>query len=109
MTAGNLWAAAILVAIAAACGHAVFMVFWTIPPVFLEARGAAMGIATISALGQFGGLSGPAVVGWAFLETGSNYIGFSVAAVTIFIGTLLAVFGITHTRLHRPARGGFIQ
>ena len=56
----------------------------------------------ISALGQFGGLSGPAVVGWAFHETGSIYVGFTVAAVAIFLGTLLVVFGIPHTRLRRP-------
>jgi hypothetical protein len=80
----------------AASGYAVVMVFWTIPPVFLEARGAAMGIGMISALGQFGGLSGPAVVGWAFQETGSIYIGFAIAAVTILLGTLLAVFAIPH-------------
>jgi ACS family phthalate transporter-like MFS transporter len=103
LAAGNLWATAVLVAIAAAGGYAVFMVFWTVPPMFLEARGAAMGIAMISAPGQFGGLSGPAVVGWAFNSTGSIYIGFSVAAVTIFFGTLLAVFAIPHTRLRKPA------
>ena len=103
LAAGNLWASACLVAIAAASGYAVFMVFWTVPPVFLEARGAAMGIGMISALGQFGGLSGPAVVGWAFHETGSIYVGFTVAAVAIFLGTLLVVFGIPHTRLRRPA------
>ena len=102
LAAGSLWATALLVAVAAASGYAVFMVFWTIPPVFLEARGAAMGIGMISALGQFGGLSGPAVVGWAFQETGSIYIGFSVAAATIFVGTLLAVFAIPHTRLRKP-------
>jgi ACS family phthalate transporter-like MFS transporter len=102
LVSASLWATGILVAIAAAAGYAVFMVFWTIPPVFLEARGAAMGIGMISALGQFGGLSGPAVVGWAFHETGSIYIGFTLAAVTIFLGTLLAVFAIPHTRLRRP-------
>jgi MFS family permease len=103
LAAGSLWATGLLVAIAAAAGYAVFMVFWTIPPVFLEARGAAMGIAMISAVGQFGGLSGPAVVGWAFHETGSIYVGFTIAALTIFIGTLLAVFAIPHTRLRKPA------
>jgi MFS family permease len=103
LTAGSLWATAVLVAIAAASGYAVFMVFWTIPPVFLESRGAAMGIAMISALGQFGGLSGPAVVGWAFQETGNIYVGFSLAAGALLIGTLLAVFVIPHTRLREPA------
>ena len=63
-----------------------------------------MGIGMISALGQFGGLSGPAVVGWAFHETGSIYVGFTIAAaVIIFLGTLLAVFAIPHTRLRKPA------
>ena len=104
LAAGSLWATAVLVAIGAASGYAVFMVFWTIPPVFLEARGAAMGIAMISAVGQFGGLSGPAVVGWAFHETGSIYIGFAVAAAALFLGTLVAVFAIPHTRLRKAAR-----
>jgi MFS family permease len=103
LVSGSLWATGITVAVAAAAAYAVFTVFWTVPPVFLEARGAAMGIGMISALGQFGGLSGPAVVGWAFHETGSIYVGFSIAAVTIFIGTLLAVFTIPYTRLRRPA------
>ncbi len=102
LTAGSLWATAVLVAVAAASGYAVFMVFWTVPPVFLESRGAAMGIAMISALGQFGGLSGPAVVGWAFQDTGSIYVGFSIAAATLAVGTLLAAFAIPHTRLRRP-------
>jgi ACS family phthalate transporter-like MFS transporter len=102
LTAGSLWATAALVAVAAASGYAVFMVFWTVPPVFLESRGAAMGIAMISALGQFGGLSGPAVVGWAFQDTGSIYVGFSIAAGTLAVGTLLAVFAIPHTRLRKP-------
>jgi ACS family phthalate transporter-like MFS transporter len=101
LVSGSLWATGVLVAVAAAAGYAVFMVFWTVPPVFLEARGAAMGIAMISALGQLGGLSGPAVVGWAFQETGSIYVGFSVAAVTILVGTLICVFAIPHTRLRR--------
>jgi MFS family permease len=101
LTAGSLWVTAVLVAVAASCGYAVFMVFWTIPPVFLEARGAAMGIAMISALGQFGGLSGPAVVGWAFQATGSIYVGFTLAAGILLAGTLLAVFAIPHTRLRK--------
>lgn len=102
LAAGNLWLTGILVAIGAANAYAVFMVFWTVPPVFLEARGAAMGIAMISALGQFGGLSGPAVVGWAFQRSGSIYVGFTISAVAICLGTLLAVFAIPHSRLRKP-------
>ncbi len=102
LTAGNLAASATLIGLAVASAYAFFMVFWTVPPVFLEARGAAMGIAMISALGQFGGLSGPAVVGWAFQSTGSIYIGFTLAAVIFGVGTLLATFAIPHARLRKP-------
>lgn len=61
-----------------------------------------MGIGLISAMGQFGGLSSRAVIGSAFQSTGSIYVGFAIAAVTIFFGTLLAVFAIPHTRLCKP-------
>ena len=101
LAAGNLWATALLVMFSAGGGYAVFTVFWTIPPVYLDGRGAAMGIALVSALGQFGGLSGPAVVGWAFQETGSLYIGLSVAALMLLIGTAVVVFAIPHARLRR--------
>jgi hypothetical protein len=30
-------------------------------------------------------------------------VGFTIATVPIFVGTLLAVFAIPHTRLRRPA------
>ena len=103
LVSGSLWQTGVLVSLSAASAYAVFMVFWTLPPVFLESRGAAMGIGMISALGQFGGLTGPAVVGWALDKTGSIYAGFAIAAGLVLIGTLLAVFVIPHTRLKRPA------
>jgi sugar phosphate permease len=102
LAAGSLWASAVLIALGLASCYAFFMVFWTVPPVFLEARGAAMGIAMISALGQFGGLSGPAIVGWAFQSTGNIYFGFSLAAGILFVGTLIAVFALPHGGLHKP-------
>ena len=102
LAAHSLWATAVLIAIGAAGGYTVFIVFWTIPPVFLEGRGAAMGIAMVSALGQFGGLSGPAVVGWAYQATGNIYIGLSIAAGVLLTGTAVAVFAIPHSRLRKP-------
>jgi MFS family permease len=101
LVAGNLWATAFLVMLSAGGGYAVFTVFWTIPPLWLEGTGAAMGIAMISALGQFGGLSGPAVVGWVFQETGSLYTGLAIAALLLLVGTAIAVFAIPHARLMR--------
>ena len=102
LAASSLWGSSLLLALAVAFAYSFFMVFWTIPPVFLEARAAAMGIAMISALGQFGGLSGPAIVGWAFQETGSLYVGFNIAAGIMLVGTLLGTFVIPHTRLRKP-------
>jgi MFS family permease len=103
LASGSIWVTAVLIAIGAGGGYGMFMVFWTIPPVFLEARGAALGIAMISSLGQFGGLSGPSIVGWIFQETRNIYIGYSLAAAMLLIGTLLSVFAIPHTRLRKPA------
>jgi len=101
LASSSLWATSILVGLGAANGYAVFMVFWTLPPVFLEARGAAAGIAMISALAQFSGLTGPAMVGWVYQKTGSIYVGFSICAVAIGLGTLLAAFGLPHRRVPR--------
>jgi MFS transporter, ACS family, tartrate transporter len=79
--------------------YALFMVFWTIPSVWLEGRGAASGIALISSMGQFGGLLGPWSVGKLSDMTGSLNTGLSMAAILIGIGTLLATFAIPHRRL----------
>lgn len=100
--AGSVWITAVLIMLGAAGGYVVFTVFWTIPPAYLEGRGAAMGIAMVSAIGQLGGLSGPAVVGWAYKSTGSLYLGLSIAGAVILAGTAVAVFAIPHTRLRRP-------
>ncbi len=105
LAVGNLWLTAFLVILSAGGGYAVFTVFWTIPPVWLEGRGAAMGIAMISCVGQFGGLSGPALVGWVLDRTGSLYAGLTVAAGLLLAGTLVAVFMIPHGRLRKPAGG----
>jgi MFS family permease len=93
---------AILIAVGLAFGYSNFMVFWTLPPVFLEARAAAAGIAIISSLGQWGGLSGPALVGWLYQSTGSIYIGYDVAATGLLISALLATFVLPHARARKP-------
>ena len=65
-------------------------------------RGAAVGIAMVSAIGQLGGLSGPAVVGWAYKSSGSLYLGLCIAGTVLLAGTAVAVFAIPHARLRRP-------
>jgi MFS family permease len=101
---GSVTMTAVLIGIGLAFAYSNFMVFWTIPPAFLEARAAAMGIALISSVAQLGGLSGPAVVGWIFQRTGSIYTGYAIAATALLIGTLLATFAIPHTRLRKPGQ-----
>ncbi len=102
LASGSVWATAGLIAIGAGAAYGNFMVFWTVPPVFLEARGAAVGIALISSLGQFGGLTGPSVVGWIFQETGNIYTGYGIAAAVLLAGTMLSTFALPHERLRKP-------
>jgi nitrate/nitrite transporter NarK len=94
-------ATAALIAVGLAFGYSFFMVFWTLPPVFLEARAAAAGIAMISSVGQLGGLAGPAMVGWLYQSTGSIYVGYHVAATGMLISALLATFALPHARARK--------
>jgi len=48
------------------------------------------------------GLSGPALLGWAYRETGSVYVGVGIAVAALLVGTALAMFAIPHARLPRP-------
>jgi len=95
----SLWGTAAMLSVCVGTAYALFTVFWTIPSVWLEARGAASGIALISSMGQFGGLLGPWSVGKLSDMTGSLNTGLSMAAILIGIGTLLATFAIPHRRL----------
>jgi MFS family permease len=95
----SLWGTATMLSVCVGTAYALFMVFWTIPSVWLEGRGAASGIALISSMGQFGGLLGPWSVGKLSDMTGSLNTGLSMAAILIGIGTLLATFAIPHRRL----------
>ena len=98
----SVLATVMLIAAGLAFSYSNFMVFWTLPPVFLEARAAAAGIALISSLGQVGGLTGPALVGWLYQTTGSIYIGYDVVATAMLIGALLATFVLPHARTRKP-------
>jgi MFS family permease len=105
LASGSVWVTACLIGCGAAGGYAMFMVFWTLPPVFLEARAAALGIGMISGIGQCAGLIGPAVVGWIFQVTKNIYLGFSLAAGIMLFGTILGAFCFPHARLRKPAAG----
>ena len=59
-----------------------------------------MRIAMFSALGLFGGRSGPCVAEWAFRKAGGRYVGFNLAAAILLLGV-----AIPHTRLRKAAAG----
>ena len=75
--------------------------FWTLPPAFLTGTSAAAGIALINLAGNFGGFTGPALMGWASDATGSYSGGLLVGAAPVVLSaTILAVMAF---RSARPA------
>jgi len=66
---------------------------WAMPGQFLAGPAAAAGIAVINALGNLGGLAGPAVIGWLRGVTGSFAGGlyFVAALLVLSAGLTLAL------------------
>ena len=62
--------------------------FWTLPPLFLNGRAAATGIALISSVGSVGGFVSPYVVGLIRTATG-NY-----SAALLFLAGVMLVSGV---------------
>jgi ACS family tartrate transporter-like MFS transporter len=82
--------------------------FWSLPPAFLTGTGAAAGIAVINLAGNFGGFTGPSLMGWASDATGSYGGGLIVGAVPVIVsGTILTVMAFRSTRrvVASPASG----
>ena len=63
--------------------------FWTLPPVFLTETSAAAGIALISLAGNFGGFTGPALMGWGSDMTGGYSGGLLLGAVPVVISAAI--------------------
>ena len=82
--------------------------FWTLPPAFLTGTSAAAGIALINLAGNFGGFTGPALMGWASDTTGSYGGGLLVGAAPVVLSaTILAVMAFRSARpaVTLPANG----
>jgi MFS transporter, ACS family, tartrate transporter len=82
--------------------------FWSLPPAFLTGTGAAAGIAVINLAGNFGGFTGPSLMGWASDATGSYGGGLIVGAVPVIVsGTILTVMAFRSARrvVASPASG----
>jgi ACS family tartrate transporter-like MFS transporter len=75
--------------------------FWTLPPAFLTGTRAAAGIALINLAGNFGGFTGPALMGWASDATGSYSGGLLIGAVPVILSA--AILTVMAFRPARPA------
>jgi ACS family tartrate transporter-like MFS transporter len=74
--------------------------FWTLPPTILTGTSVAAGIALINLAGNFGGFTGPALMGWASDATGSYGGGLLVGAAPVVISAvILAAMAFRSARL----------
>lgn len=66
-------------------------IFWTYPTAYFGGVGAAAGIATINALGNFGGFVAPSVKTWFEQRFESDAAGLYFLAVSAFIAAILVI------------------
>lgn len=77
--------------------------FWTLPPLLLGGTAAAVGIAVVNSLGNFGGFVGPSAVGFLTQVTGDTRSGLAVLGIALLFGgfAVLALKG-AETRATGP-------
>ena len=75
--------------------------FWNLPPAFLTGTSVAAGIAFINLAGNFGGFTGPSLMGWASDATGSYGGGLLVGAIPVVVSA--AILAAMAFRSARPA------
>lgn len=64
---------------------------WSMPTMFLSGAAAATGIATINSIGNLGGFTGPAMIGWVKDQTGSFAGGLYFVAGLLILSTVLTL------------------
>ena len=65
--------------------------FWTIAGSFFTGAAAAVCIALVNTIAQFGGLIGPWLIGWVKDRTGSYALSLDLLAAFLFVAALIAV------------------
>ena len=83
-----------LLACACLAAYGGFVVFWTVPPMFLPGESKATGIALITSLGGIGAFVSPTLVGLAKTEFGTIYAGLITLGVVAVIGALIIIIAI---------------
>jgi MFS family permease len=92
LTPGSLLISMVLFIVAAAFLSGSVPVFWAVPPAYLSERGAAVGIALVTCVGQLGGVVAGAFMGWVRSTTGSGALGlYAMTALLILAGLLMIV------------------
>jgi nitrate/nitrite transporter NarK len=66
-------------------------VFWTVPPAYLSVRGAAVGIALVTCVGQLGGVAAGALMGWVRNTTGSGAYGLYFMSALLILASVLMI------------------
>ena len=77
---------------------------WAMPTLFLSGPGAAVGIATINAIGNLGGFVGPWMIGWIKDRTGSFAGGLMFVAGLLLFSAILTLAVARAGRRAVPAR-----
>ena len=94
-SAASVWQMAIILLAVLSVGYLTGVaLFWSIPTAYLPKQAAAGSIALISSLGQFGGLTGPNIIGWTQQATGSFAVGFYTIAAGMLAGTAIMLIAI---------------
>jgi D-galactonate transporter len=68
--------------------------YWSIPPTYLSAESAAVGIALISSIGVIGGFVGPTLLGVTKQATGGFTLGVCIVAAIMIAGGLATLWGL---------------
>jgi len=76
---------------------------WAMPTMFLSGSAAAVGIATINAIGNLGGFVGPWVIGWIKDSTGSFAGGLVFVAALLVLSAVLSLVVARVGRRPEPA------
>ncbi len=77
---------------------------WAMPTLFLSGPAAAVGIATINAIGNLGGFVGPWMIGWIKDRTGSFAGGLMFVAGLLLLSAILTLVVARAGRRTGPAR-----
>lgn len=89
-----------ILGVAAAAAYGAFVVFWSIPPSFLDGNTKAAGIALITSIGGTGAFVSPTLVGWMKTNTGSLYPALIALGVISIVGAVVMMMAV---RPEQPA------